>query len=362
NSRPSVAISSVKINKRDTGVAEIYQLPYDQNFIELEFIGLINNRPEAVQFKHKLNGLDTAWIYTSNNKAVYQALSPGTYTLNVYAQSKQGSWSELPANLTIIISEPFWKTRSFIALISVGLVFLVLLIVLILEQLKRRNRMREQEFKKQVLQSELQALRAQMNPHFTFNTLSSIQNYISRNDADNASKYLSKFAKLMRTIMENASQTHVPLEDELSALALYLELESLRLREKFKYEIHVDPGIDQQYVSIPSMLIQPYVENAIWHGITNKEGKGHVKIEVVQNGSFLKCIVEDDGIGRKAAMKISERKRKHISQGMSITRDRLELMNSLNKSKLNVDITDKVDENNQAIGTRVEIFIPIKDD
>lgn len=222
--------------------------------------------------------------------------------------------------------------------------------------------MREQEFKKQVLQSELQALRAQMNPHFTFNTLSSIQNYISRNDADNASKYLSKFAKLMRTIMENAKQTHVPLEDELAALALYLELESLRLREKFEYEIHVDPGIDQQYVSIPSMLIQPYVENAIWHGITNKEGKGHLKVEVVQNGSFLKCIVEDDGIGRKAAMKISERKRKHISHGMSITRDRLELMNSLNKSQLNVEIIDKVNAEDESAGTRVEIFIPIKDD
>lgn len=222
--------------------------------------------------------------------------------------------------------------------------------------------MREQEFKKQVLQSELQALRAQMNPHFTFNTLSSIQNYINRNDAENASKYLSKFAKLMRSIMENAKQTHVVLEDELSALALYLELESLRLREKFDYKIQVDPSIDQQYISIPSLLIQPYVENAIWHGITNKEGKGHVNVEINQNGNILKCVIEDDGIGRKAAMKISERKRKHISHGMSITGERLELMNSLNKNKLNVDIIDKVNEDENATGTRVEIFIPIKDD
>ena len=110
------------------------------------------------------------------------------------------------------------------------------------------------------------------------------------------------------------------------------------------------------------MLIQPYVENAIWHGITNKEGKGHLVVEVNQNGNLLKCIIEDDGIGRKAAMKISERKKKHISHGMSITRERLELMNSLNENKLNVDIIDKVNGNEKATGTRVEIFIPIKDD
>ncbi|MEQ8323754.1 MAG: histidine kinase [Vicingaceae bacterium] len=359
---PKAVISGIRVNMKDTVLQDLYQLGHNENLIEVEFAGLINNRPEAVQFKYKLSGKDTAWTYSTVNKSVYQGLEPGTYNFYVYAQSKQGSWSENPGSLAFIIAPPFYKTQTFYVLILIGLGFVIILVILLLEQLKRRNRMKEEEFKKRVLQSELQALRAQMNPHFTFNTLSSIQNYISKNDGENASKYLSKFAKLIRMIMENAKQTDVPLEDEMNALKLYLELESLRLRDKFDYKIEVDKEIDQQYTRIPSMLIQPYVENAIWHGITNKEGKGRLTVEVIKNGSYLKCIIDDDGIGRKAAMKISEKKKKHISHGMSITSERLDLMNSLNQSDLNVRIEDKMNGSHAPTGTRVEIFIPLKDD
>ena len=359
---PRAVISSVRINRKDTALHEIYQLNARQNLLEFEFAGLVGNRPEAVQFKYKLVGTDTSWNYATFNKATYQGLAPGTYTFYVYAQNKQGRWSEYPGSVAFIISPPFYRTKTFYLLAGIGFCFLGVLVFLLFEQVKRRSRMREEEFKKRVLQSELQALRAQMNPHFTFNTLSSIQNYISRNDAENASKYLSKFAKLIRIIMENAKQTDVPLKDELHALNLYIELESLRLRDKFEYHIDVQKDIDQQYARIPSMLIQPYVENAIWHGITNKEGKGNLLVSVSRNGTSLKCTVEDDGIGREAAMKIAERKRKHISQGMSITGERLELMNSLNRSGLSVKITDKKNGDGNPAGTKVEIFIPLKDD
>jgi LytS/YehU family sensor histidine kinase len=187
-------------------------------------------------------------------------------------------------------------------------------------------------------------LRQQMNPHFIFNTLNSIQYYMYQHDKIATNNYLTKFSLLMRKTLENSQHTSIPIKDELDALNLYLELESLRFKEKFEYSIEVDNEIDTVIMKIPTMLIQPYVENSISHGLVNKEGKGFVDIRLELADDNLVCVIEDNGIGRKAAMEIKNQKNgNHNSLGTKITESRLSLVNSLYGKNMKVDYTDLVD-------------------
>jgi len=216
-----------------------------------------------------------------------------------------------------------------------------------------------EEEKRKVLISELHALRSQMNPHFIFNTLSSIQSFITQNSSKDAVFYLSKFSKLMRGILENTKKQKVTIKDEIEILELYMDLEKLRLDNKFNYEIIVDEEIDVQFEQIPPMLIQPYVENAIWHGISPKTGTGVIIITFkLEKENLLKCVIEDDGIGRKKSLVMSKEPRKKTSLGMSITKERLEIINSLKNSKLSIHIID-LEKNNSPTGTKIELFIPL---
>ena len=203
-------------------------------------------------------------------------------------------------------------------------------------------------------------LRQQMNPHFIFNTLNSIQYYMYKHDKLATNNYLTKFSNLMRKILENSQHTAVPVRDELDALQLYLELESIRFRDKFDYEIHVDEEIDPLMYKIPTMLIQPYVENAICHGLMLKPEKGMVQISLGLGKDYLSCIIEDNGIGREASREINLKKQhNHNSLGTQITESRLKLVNSFYGKSLKIIYTDLKDENGMATGTLVEIHIPI---
>jgi LytS/YehU family sensor histidine kinase len=167
---------------------------------------------------------------------------------------------------------------------------------------------------------------------------------------------LTKFARLMRVIMDNSSKPLIPIKDELQALELYLELESVRCTGKFSYTVNISSEIDIDYDQIPSMLIQPYVENAIWHGLMLREEGGHLLISLSIEGSLIKCIIEDNGIGRRRSAEL--KKSNHKSLGMSITKERLEILNSLHGSQLSVEIVDLVNDAGEAAGTRVVIYIP----
>jgi sensor histidine kinase YesM len=203
-------------------------------------------------------------------------------------------------------------------------------------------------------------LRQQMNPHFIFNTLNSIQYYMYKHDKLATNNYLTKFSNLMRKILENSRHTAVPVRDELDALQLYLELESIRFRDKFDYEITLDEEVDPLMYKIPTMLIQPYVENAICHGLMLRPEKGLVKISLTLEKDYLACIIEDNGIGREASGEINLKKQhNHHSLGTHITESRLKLVSSLYGTSLKTTYTDLKDENGNAAGTRVEIHIPI---
>ncbi len=219
-----------------------------------------------------------------------------------------------------------------------------------------RQKQQEAEFKSEVADTEMKALRAQMNPHFIFNSLNSISDYIAKNDTQSADRYLSKFAKLMRVILENSEQKEVTLADDLKALELYIQLEALRMNNKFSYEILVDNGVDKEATMVPPLILQPFVENSIWHGIAKKEGLGKILIHIKKEGEdMINCIVEDDGIGRQQAMlvKTSLHQQEQPSLGMKITQARIDILNKIKNTKAVVELSDL------AQGLRVEVKLPL---
>lgn len=232
--------------------------------------------------------------------------------------------------------------------------------LLLFRQSKLNTRRRISEMDQKILEITQANLRQQMNPHFIFNTLNSIQYYMYKHDKLATNNYLTKFSNLIRKILENSRHTAVPVRDELDALQLYLELESIRFRDKFDYEITIDEEIDPLMYKIPTMLIQPYVENAISHGLILRKEKGLVKINLTLKKNYLSCIIEDNGIGRDASREINLKKQhSHHSLGTHITESRLKLVNELYGTSLKTIYTDLKDLQGNAAGTRVEIHIPI---
>lgn len=252
------------------------------------------------------------------------------------------------------------KYRFAIALFS--LILVLLLAVFIISYNRNKQKVVNAALERKSAEIETSLLRAQMNPHFIFNSMNSIQNFIGKNDGLQAERYLAKFARLIRLILDNSSKSFVPLEDEIALIENYLEIETLRLDGKLSYEISISDQLNVEDILIPSMLIQPYVENAILHGIVPKDGDGKIRV-VIKEGVDCNCLnvlVEDNGIGRKASQ---DRKQltNHKSVGMRITKDRLALLSKHEQSKASVHVEDII-EDGELCGTRVEIVLPIKND
>jgi|GEM_PF-1671157 PAS domain S-box-containing protein len=227
---------------------------------------------------------------------------------------------------------------------------------------RKKHESEKQSFATQMAKIEMKALRAQMNPHFIFNCLNAIQDCIVSGENETAYKYLSKFARLLRFILENSDKQRISLEEEITALELYLALESLRFDKKFEYVIDVSSAIEQEEIKVPPMLIQPYVENAIWHGLLHKDGDRKLNLTITQTENILHCVVEDNGIGRKRAQELrSDKNSPYESKGMKVTQDRINLLNTSSDDKsASVNVIDVYDTHNNSLGTRVEISIPIR--
>jgi tetratricopeptide (TPR) repeat protein len=227
-----------------------------------------------------------------------------------------------------------------------------------LERLEKEQKLAD--YKNRTAALEMMALRAQMNPHFIFNCLNSINRFILKNESEAASDYLTKFSKLIRLILQNSQAKSVCLENELEALCLYIDMEVSRFENQFNYQIILDPAVEIEHLEVPPLIIQPYVENAIWHGLMNKEDKGHLLIELHRERNTLCCVITDDGVGRKqAAVLKSKSANKNKSLGMQITAHRLELINALNETATTVEVTDLVDSSGEACGTSVLLKIPV---
>lgn len=339
-------------------------LSYKQNFFSFEFSAIAFNMSNAVNFAYQLIGVDKNWIQSGNRHyASYTNIPSGNYTFRVKAANSEGHWSNEIATIQIHISTPWWRTWWFVVLLALGLgaVAWGFYKWRILD-FQKRDRLKI-EFERKLADVKMNALRAQINPHFIFNCLNSIDYYIIKNESQKASEYLNQFSRLIRLILQNSSANFVPLKDELEALQLYMQMESMRFNHRFDYEVKIEKNLDTETLEIPPMLLQPYVENAIWHGLMPKMGKGAIQVAITREEGYLRCIIEDNGIGREKAelFKISNHFTKKRSMGMAITQNRIELLNQQLGANTTVNIIDLKDYHNRAIGTRVELNIPINE-
>jgi len=221
---------------------------------------------------------------------------------------------------------------------------------------KRRRdaeeRRKEADLKAKVSDTEMKVLRLQMNPHFIFNSLNSVSDYISKHETTTANYFLSKFAKMMRQVLENSEKKEITLAEDLQVVETYIQLESLRLRNEINYEICIDPDIDPDVTLVPPLIIQPFVENSIWHGLSGKTRPGRISIRIVREDGMIHYIVEDNGIGRKEAGKQAKTGKR--SMGLRITLDRIDIINQTRRAKAGVEILDLSE------GTRVEVKLPLE--
>jgi len=252
------------------------------------------------------------------------------------------------------------KNRErIIIFIVVFILLFAILVILLFNRYKLKQRNFQNELEKSNLEIEQKLLRSQMNPHFIFNSLNSIKSFIIENEPDSAEIYLGKFAKLMRYILDNSRQSFIPLEDEINTLQLYMELEKVRFSNKFDFKINIEPEIDIERTYIPPMLIQPFVENSILHGVTKKKEKGEINIELKKENNLIKCLIIDDGVGREGSSKPKSSKTRK-SLGMQLIKERLELVNQQMAANISVKIIDLKDEAGKASGTKVELNIPFE--
>jgi len=341
-------------------------LPYDQNHLSFEFIGVEQANPEAVSYRLMLDGFDKDWSpSTVKREAVYSNLPPGTYTFKVIAANENEKWSTVPAAYTFTIKSPFWQTWWFILS---ALVLIILLgwwiISSVLRKLKKENAREKQrlEAERALIELEQKALRLQMNPHFLFNCLNSIKGLIAEDKPEEAKIYLSKFAKLMRSMLDHSMEAFISLENEITGLRVYAELEKLSHDNAFEFTIEVDLTIDPSFIQIPPMLVQPFVENSILHGIAAKADKGKISVRFTQEGNYLQCVIEDDGIGRSKAAELKQNSmQQHKSTAITVTQERLNILNKkLNLEPIKISVTDLMDEQQKPAGTRVTVLIPFQ--
>ncbi len=349
--QPKVYFTSLRINSKSKKIQSSLNLSHKENSLNFGFTGLYYPNPEGLVYSYSLDNGDS-WTQTENRRISFLNLPKGEYTLLLRCITQKGIQSNVE-KITFCIAPPYWESWWFYSafiILNCCIGFVIF-----------RYRLKQQKLKNKMIQTELKALRSQMNPHFTFNTLNSIQNFVLKNESRNAVRYISKFAKLMRLILDNSRSEFLTIKQEIRSLELYLDLERVRLKNKFDYKIEVADTIDIETCKIPSIMLQPYVENAIWHGVSNKKEKGNILVSIFLREDDLICEIVDDGIGRVAAMAIKGKiETTHTSHGMNIANERSDLINSLSSKQISTEIFDLYDSNGNASGTKVEIIIKEK--
>ena len=348
---PRIYINAIINNKKtlDLTSGSFTLKPNEQNLI-INYSAIdFKNRNISYRYRLKNKG---AWIETKNRRLELSSLEPGEYTFEVSAKSQNSNWSE-PAKVKLILEKRFYQSWWFIGILVVLIGYLIYFIGV---RITKRQKNKEQEqllLKNKILMLEQQALQAMMNPHFVFNVMNSIQHFINTQNTMSANKVLTGFARLIRKNLEICTQSYISLEEEINYLNLYLSLEKNRFGDKFQYEINVSEEIDKEETLIPSMLLQPYIENAIWHGIMPKEEGGKVTIAIKEIGvANLLISIADDGIGIDNSL--AAKKDGHQSKGMTLTNERINLLNKIEAKAIQLDI-----KQNGKTGTIVSISIPM---
>lgn len=365
--KPDIVISGFKLGNQPV-LGEIYNkdtviLKAEDNFFSFGFSSLDFTNPHKSQFAYMLENYNNDWTYVdgTRNFAEYTKVSPGTYFFRVTGSNSDGVWSDKEVMITVIV-KPYWF-QTWIFRLSLLLAF----IVAIWYSIYRRYRFLQKkhhadnkmlQIENQLLDIQQKALRLQMNPHFIFNSLNSIQSFILSKDIDQAVNYLSRFSQLMRMIMTNSTEAVIPLSNEILAVSHYLEIEKLRFDNKFSYQIYIAPEIDEEFTGVPPMIIQPYIENAIIHGLLHKNSNGKIDIRFEKIEQTIHCIITDDGIGRAKSFEIKmQTGLNQKSRGMMISKERLDFFNKNDHDIFSVIVIDLFDDEGNPSGTKVELFI-----
>ncbi|HFX17857.1 MAG TPA: hypothetical protein ENK64_01780 [Flavobacteriales bacterium] len=356
-------ISGLSINNIDTLLEDNLTLQYHQNNIKFTFNTTGYLSKQQTDYSYKLLPFDNDWqqINKGFNFVEFKELPVGDYTFKVRGKNNTSNKYSKVSQLSFTIKPRFWETKWFY-----GVVFLLITIIIyivIKHRVKLDKQKRELKFKKLLTEKtmaglKLENFRSQMNPHFIFNALNSIQDYIISNEKELASKYLVKFSRLIRIYLDHSQQNMVSVKQEITALKLYLELEKVRFDEAFTYQINIDENLPLDHIKIPSLFIQPYVENAIKHGLLHKKGHKNLNIDLSLENGLLQIIIEDNGVGRKRAQEI--KKVSHKSFSTRANKERVKLYKNKLNLNINVLTEDLKDADNKASGTRVTIYISIQ--
>lgn len=333
-------------------------LPGEYSTVAINYLTVDFNMAGFIQYRYKLIGFDTGYVYAGRQRqARYTNLPAGNYSFVAEASLSGNTWYASNQPLEFTIAQVFWKQWWFILLIAVLAISAVYSIYRFrVQQIRSKVKLRS-DYEIKLNELENSVLRTQMNPHFIFNSLNTINAFISSNDRHQAHQYISKFSKLVRLTLDHSREKRITLNEEVRIVTLYMQLEKIRFSNCFDYEIDTG-GIDTEIFEVPPMIIQPFIENAILHGLLPKKTDGFIKISMYNKITHILCIVEDNGIGRHASAALKaksffERK----SHGMDITIKRIDLFNSTYHQTLPLKIIDLYDHNNEPAGTRVEIAL-----
>lgn len=338
-----IQITTFKVNDIPQNEREFR---YNQNNIDIFFVS--PNYGEEVSYRYRLAGATNKWSITQNNSIKYSQLSPGNYEFEVqpFVNNQFGDLTAVKFTIKSHFTNSWW----FFFVIGLLVLWVIYLIIMDMKI--------KEKYKREAIQSTQKALRAQMNPHFLFNALNSIQSYIFSNEKELSVKYLNKFSSLVRKVLDNSMHDYITIKEDLSALEDYMQLEKIRFEDNFEYEISIDEQLDINNCFIPPLLLQPVVENAIWHGLLHKTDKnGKITISLSLENNTIVCAIIDNGVGRKRSKEL-EKTKTHKSVGIQITKERLKVINTKSKQKIYLQLFDLNPEQSET-GTKVKIILPI---
>jgi ligand-binding sensor domain-containing protein/two-component sensor histidine kinase len=351
------------LDSAGSGLKEGLELPWDQNHLSFNFKGIDMVNTQQVRYRWKLMGADTGWSPLSEQNEVHYAnLAPGTYRFMIQATG-DGILFSKPLAAPFTILKPYWmhwEFQLFVLLLLTGLVALIAMQYVGRVKKAEEIRRTRLEVENRLLQLEQKALQLQMNPHFIFNALNSIQSLISTRDYDTARQEINGFAKLMRSILTNSRRQYITLREEIDTLEQYLKIEQFCQQNAFTFAISLNDAIDPEAVEIPPMMLQPFVENAVIHGVSHLQYAGHIEMRFELQGELLTCTIRDNGVGReKAALLRQTRKPGHQSTALQVTRERLEAIRGTHNYQPLL-ISDILNEHKTIAGTEVVIIMPVE--
>lgn len=358
-SKCNLRILDISVGNKPQPLRDSYRIRYRENSLKIAYAGISFKSGGNVSYRYRLKGLTDVWDSTGQNVLEYPSVPPGNYEFELIAVNKKGIISN-PVKISFIVEAPFWQTLPFQVLIIAVAILITWVLVAWRFSMLRKAEQERSSIQQKLNELEQMALRAQMNPHFIFNCLNSIQNFIITNDLEATNWYLSEFAHLIRQTLDNSEKSTISINNEIKYLKRYLELEMMRFGHSFEYSIEVDPEIDGDMVSLPTMILQPYIENSIRHGIRYKEnGGGRIDIKFQKTEEGFICIIQDNGIGRQKANEYKSRvKVEYQSKGMSLTVERINILNRQLIDPITIEINDLTNEHHEALGTRIIIRFP----